>query len=136
MVKEMISKKPILIGVITVIAFYAVSNILSNIDGALTAFLAIGILVGFLVGKDIKNGLVNGAIFGVIGGIIISLILVITYTLYGYGAYLGYIVQGLLISFALYVVVALIGGIIGNQIRKEFESKPVETDTNLETDTE
>ena len=128
MVKEMISKKPILIGVITVIAFYVVSNILSNIDAALTAFLISGILVGFMVGEDMKNGAVNGAIFGVIGAIIVSLILIVTYTLYGYGAYLGYLVQGLLISFALYVVVALIGGIIGTQIK--IESDSVDEDTN------
>ncbi len=124
----MISKKPILIGVITVIAFYLVSNILSNIDAALTAFLITGILVGFMVGEDMKNGAVNGAIFGVIGAAIVSLILVVTYTLYGYGAYLGYLVQGLLISFVLYVVVALIGGVIGTQIK--LESETVDEDTN------
>lgn len=128
MVNELISKKPILIGVITVIAFYVVSNILSNLDVALTAFLAVGILVGFMVGNDIKKSAVNGVIFGIIGAAIISLILVMTYTLYGYGAYLGYIVSGLLISFALYVIVAVIGAVIGSQITIGSVTKDTEAD--------
>jgi len=126
MVNEMIKRKPLLIGVVTVIAFYVVSNILSNLDAALTAFLAIGILVGFMVGEDFKTGAVNGALLGAIGGVIISLILVVTYTLYGYGAYLGYIAQGLLISFVLYLVAAVIGGLIGTQVRAESVSKVTE----------
>lgn len=126
MVKEMIKRKPLLIGVVTVIAFYVVSNILSNLDATLMAFLATGILVGFMVGEDFKTGAVNGALFGVISAAIISLILVVTYTLYGYGAYLGYIAQGLLISFVLYVVAAVVGGIIGTQVKIESDSKVAE----------
>lgn len=117
MVKEMIKRKPILIGVVTVIAFYVVSNIISNVDTALSAFLAIGILVGFMVNKDFKYGAINGLIYGVIGALIVILMLITTYTLYGYGAYLGYLAQGLLVSFALYVIVAVIGGVIGSQIK-------------------
>ena len=126
MVKELIKRRPLLIGIITVIAFYVVLNILSNLDATLGAFLAIGILVGFMVGEDFKAGAINGALFGVIGAVIISLILVVTYTLYGYGAYLGYIVQGLLISFIMYVVVATIGGLIGTQVKIESDSREPE----------
>jgi len=126
MVKELIKRKPLLIGIITVIAFYVVSNILSNLEATLTAFLAIGILVGFMVGEDFKTGAINGALFGVIGAVIISLILVVTYTLYGYGAYIGYILQGLLISFIMYVVTATVGGLIGTQVKIESDSREPE----------
>lgn len=129
MVKELIKRKPVLIGVITVIAFYVVSNILSNLNATLPAFLAIGILVGFMVGEDFKTGAINGALFGAIGAVIISLILIVTYTLYGYGAYLGYVAEGLLISFVMYVVTAIVGGLIGTQVKIEsdsIEAEPVE----------
>lgn len=132
MVKEMIKRKPLLVGVVSVIAFYVVSNIMSNLDAALTAFLAIGIMVGFMVGEDFKIGAVNGALFGVIGAVIISLILVVTYTLYGYGAYLGYIAQGLLLSFAFDVVAAVVGSLIGTQVRIESNSKVTEPENEVE----
>jgi hypothetical protein len=129
MVKELIKRKPVLIGVITVIAFYVVSNILSNLNATLPTFLAIGIVVGFMVGEDFKTGAINSALFGAIGAVIISLILVVTYILYGYGAYLGYVAQGLVISFVLYVVTAIVGGLIGTQVKIEsdsIEAEPVE----------
>ncbi|MTK63745.1 MAG: hypothetical protein F8N15_04285 [Methanobacterium sp.] len=125
MVKEMIKRKPLIIGLITVIAFYVVTNILSTLDATIATFLAIGIMVGFMVGENYKTGAINGALFGVIGALIVALILVITYTLYGYGAYLGLIASGLLMSCALYIIVAVVGGVIGSQVRIESESKKV-----------
>jgi hypothetical protein len=125
MVKEMIKRKPLIIGLITVIAFYVVTNILSSLDATITTFLAIGILVGFMVGENYLAGAINGALFGVIGALIVALILVVTYTLYGYGAYLGLIATQLIISCVLYIIVAVVGGVIGAQVRIETDSKDV-----------
>lgn len=123
MVKEMIKRNPLIIGLITVIAFYIVTNILTSLNATIAVFLATGILVGFMVGENLKTGVINGALFGVIGAIILSIILVITYVLYGYGAYLGYVASGLLIAFAMYVIVAIIGGLIGAQVKIESDKK-------------
>jgi Na+/proline symporter len=122
MVKEMIKRNPLIIGLVTVIAFYVVTNVLSNLNATITTFLAIGILVGFMVGENYKTGAINGALFGVIGALIVAIILVITYTLYGYGAYLGLVAPGLLLSFVFNVIVAIVGGVIGAQVRIEIDS--------------
>ena len=76
MIKKMIRWKPLIIGVIFLLTFYVVSNIISGINISLIGFLLAGTAVGFMVGGNIKDIAINGAIFGVIGGVIVTLLLI------------------------------------------------------------
>lgn len=120
MTKDLIEWKTIIIGIVVVIALYAISYF-SGQNMVLTDFLVAGIAVGFMVGGDIKDGAINGVIFGVIGAIIVALILVAIYSIAGYGAYLGLLASSMLTYLILEIVVALAGGILGSLIRAESE---------------
>jgi hypothetical protein len=119
MVKEMIKWRPIIIGIIIVIALYIVSTFISGQNTALTDFFLAGIAVGFMVGGTIRDGALNSLIFGVIGGIIITLILLVVYSLSGFGSMIGLILASQLTPLVLEIVMAVIGGVVGYLINAE-----------------
>lgn len=121
MMKDLIKWRPIIIGIIIVIALYIVSNIINGQNTLITDFLLTGIAVGFMVGGEIKYGAINGAIFGLIGGIITTLILVVMFSLEGYGSYLGVLLINLLLYLVAEIIVAVVGGILGTLIKAESE---------------
>lgn len=121
MMKDLIKWRPIIIGIIIVIALYIVSNIINGQNTLITDFLITGIAVGFMIGGEIKYGAINGAIFGLIGGIITTLFLVVMFSLEGYGSYLGVLLINLLLYLAAEVIVAVVGGILGSLIKVESE---------------
>lgn len=116
----MIEIRPIIIGIITVIALYIVS-IFTGSNTQLIDLMLAGIAVGFIIGKDIKVAAINSGVFGVIGGIILTIILVILYYIKGYGSVLGAVVTDLLILLVLGIVVAVVGGVLGALIKLESE---------------
>jgi len=117
----MIEIRPIIIGIVTVIALYIVSNILSGLNISLIDLMLAGIAVGFIIGKDIKVAAINSGVFGVIGGVILTILLIIMYYVAGYGSVLGSAVNTLLIYLALGIVVAVVGGVLGALIKLEAE---------------
>lgn len=132
MIKDLFKWKPIIIGVIMMIAFYAVSSIISGLNITLPAFLLVAIFVGFMVGGQIKDGAINGTIFGLLAGVVISLFMVITYVVEGYGAYLGFVLNSLLVFFVLEIIIAAAGGLLGALVRRESEKETITVDTPLE----
>lgn len=121
MMKDLIKWRPIIIGIIIVIALYIVSNIINGQNTLITDFLITGIAVGFMIGGEIKYGAINGAIFGLIGGVITTLFLVVMFSLEGYGSYLGVLLINLLLYLVAEVIVAVVGGILGSLIKAESE---------------
>lgn len=121
MMKDLIKWRPIIIGIIIVIALYIVSNIINGQNTLITDFLITGIAVGFMIGGEIKYGAINGAIFGLIGGVITTLFLVVMFSLEGYGSYLGVLLINLLLYLVAEVIVAVVGGILGSLIKEESE---------------
>lgn len=121
MMKDLIKWRPIIIGIIIVIALYIVSNIINGQNTLITDFLITGIAVGFMIGGEIKYGAINGAIFGLIGGVITTLFLVVMFSLEGYGSYLGVLLINLLLYLVAEVIVAVVGGILGSLIKVESE---------------
>lgn len=121
MMKDLIKWRPIIIGIIIVIALYIVSNIINGQNTLITDFLVTGIAVGFMIGGEIKYGAINGAIFGLIGGVITTLFLVVMFSLEGYGSYLGVLLINLLLYLVAEVIVAVVGGILGSLIKVESE---------------
>ena len=119
MVKEMIKWRPIIIGIIIVVALYIVSTFISGQNAALTDFFLTGIAVGFMVGGNFKYGALNGVIFGVIGAIIVTLILLLVGTLSGYGSMMELIIASQLTPMILEIVMAVIGGVVGYAIKSE-----------------
>ncbi|MDD3984919.1 MAG: DUF5518 domain-containing protein [Methanobacterium sp.] len=117
----MIEIRPIIIGIITVIALYIVANVLSGLNISLIDLMLAGIAVGFMIGKDIKVAAINSGVFGVIGGIILTILLIIVYYVAGYGSVLGALVNTLLIYLVLGIVVAVVGGVLGAVIKLETE---------------
>lgn len=119
MMKDLIKWRPIIIGIIIVIALYIVSNIINGQNTLITDFLITGIAVGFMIGGEIKYGAINGAIFGLIGGVITTLFLIVMFSLEGYGSYLGVLLINLLLYLVAEVIVAVVGGILGSLIKAE-----------------
>lgn len=119
MINDLVKWRPIFIGVIVVLALYLISSLLSGANTTLSDFLIASIAVGFMVGGKIKDGAINGAIFGVISGIIITLVMVVMYTLQGYGAYLSYMESSLVLYLIIEIVIAVIGGILGSLVKLE-----------------
>lgn len=122
MMKDLIKWRPIIIGIIIVIALYIVSNIINGQNTLITDFLITGIAVGFMIGGEIKYGAINGAIFGLIGGVITTLFLIVMFSLEGYGSYLGVLLINLLLYLVAEVIVAVVGGILGSLIKAESKS--------------
>jgi uncharacterized membrane protein YeaQ/YmgE (transglycosylase-associated protein family) len=120
MIKELVKWRPIIIGVIIVVALYVISDIISGISLILPTFLLAGIIVGFMINGSEKYGAVNGVILGVIGGLIVNLFLIAYYYYLGYGDYISSILLYSLMNLVLQIVVATVGGALGSVIRTEF----------------
>lgn len=119
MIKEIIKWRPLIIGIILVVALYIVSDVISGQNILLPAFILGGIAVGFMVGGEIKKSAINGVFLGLIGGIIVSVILMIMMYYQGYGEYMGSMITTIVLYIVLEIVLGTIGGVFGSLIEAE-----------------
>ncbi|MCK9151726.1 DUF5518 domain-containing protein [Methanobacterium alcaliphilum] len=118
--KEMIQKRPVILGIAIIIVLYLVS-LVSGQSLLFPSFLMTGIIVGFMVGGSYKHGAINGTIFGIKSALIVTLLMILILYLQGAAAYLGLIASTILLYFIVEVVVSVVGGVIGSLIRSEVE---------------
>jgi hypothetical protein len=113
----MIDQKNIIIGTAAALVLLFVLGIIIPTIGGFLALIIAGILVGYLVNSDLKNGAMNGAIVGLFTGIII--IILVFFRAGGSNSILGGVIILTLGLIGAYVILGLVGGLIGGIIKSK-----------------
>jgi hypothetical protein len=113
----MIDQKNIIIGTAAALVLLFVLGIIIPTIGGFLALIIAGILVGYLVNSDLKNGAMNGAIVGLFTGIII--IILVFFRAGGSHSILGGVIILTLGLIGAYVILGLVGGLIGGIIKSK-----------------
>jgi Family of unknown function (DUF5518) len=110
----MIDQKDIIIGTAVALGLLFVLGIVIPAIGGFIALIIAGIVVGWLVNSDLKNGAMNGALVGLFTGMIT--IILIFFRAGGSNSLFGGVIILTLGLIGAYVILGLVGGIIGSLI--------------------
>ncbi len=111
--------KTIPLGVISLIIIYLVSGMSSTIYPFV---LIVGMFAGYAKNTSVADSAIAGLITSVIGGIV-NIIIELGLVYYSYGStYLNYMIYQSTFSMLFYIVIGLIGGIMGYYINKEINN--------------
>lgn len=113
----MIDQKNIIIGTAAALVLLFVFGIIIPTIGGFLALIIAGIFVGYLVNSDLKNGAMNGALVGLFTGIII--IILVFFRAGGSNSILGGVIILTLGLIGAYVILGLVGGLIGGIIKSK-----------------
>ncbi|MEG3225547.1 MAG: hypothetical protein BME94_08605 [Methanobacteriales archaeon Met13] len=112
----MIDQKSVIIGVILgMVLLFVLGYAIPSFSG-FTALILAGILVGYLANQDLKNGAIHGALVGLFTAALTMLILILRTG--GSQKIAGLLLILALITSGSYIILAMVGGLLGSMIRK------------------
>lgn len=112
-----IQQKNIIIGFIVALILLIVLGRFITTAGGFLALITAGILTGYLVNNGIKTGAVHGALIGVFSAIAFIFLLLLIYS--GNNEVLGGLILLSVGIIASYIILGIIGGVVGSYIKKK-----------------